>query len=91
MTLGTTETTFSPDAPCTRAQMVTFICRFADGEPEGTTNSFTDVEATAYYADPVQWAVETGVTKGSTATTFSPRNVCTLGQMMTFLYRHFEK
>ena len=91
VTNGTTATTFSPNNPCTRAQMVTFIARFAKGVPNSETNNFVDVPTNVYYTDAVQWAVETGVTNGTTATTFSPNNVCTRGQMVTFLYRHFEK
>ena len=91
VTKGNTETTFSPYATCSRAHMVTFISRFAKGVPVSTSNSFTDVPDNVYFTDAVQWAVETGVTIGTTPSTFSPNNSCTRGQMVTFLYRHFEK
>ena len=88
ITKGTTETTFSPDQGCTRAQAVTFLWR-AKGQPEPTTteNPFTDVAADAYYAKAVLWAVETGVTKGTSETTFSPDDTCTRAQIVTFLWR----
>ena len=88
VTAGTSATTFSPDATCTRAQIVTFLWRF-EGEPASTTtnNSFTDVKAGAYYEKAVLWASETGVTAGTSATTFSPSATCTRAQIVTFLYR----
>ena len=89
ITSGTSATTFSPDASCTRAQMVTFLWRAA-GSPkvENGKNPFTDVKADAYYYDAVLWAVEKGVTSGTSATTFSPDATVTRGQTMTFLYRN---
>lgn len=88
ITSGTTATTFSPNASCTRAQAVTFLWR-ADGspKPQSTRNPFTDVKAGSYYYDAVLWAVEQGITSGTTATTFSPNATCTRGQIVTFLYR----
>lgn len=87
ITQGTSATTFSPDSPCTRAQMVTFLHR-SHNEPAATgTNSFADVPANAYYETAVQWAVNEGITEGTSATTFSPDSACTRGQMVTFLYR----
>lgn len=88
ITGGTTDDTFSPNVPCTRAQTVTFLWRAA-GCPEaaGSVNPFTDVAESAYYYQAVLWAVERGITTGSTATTFSPNAVVTRGQTMTFLYR----
>ena len=91
VTKGVTETTFEPYTTCSRAHMVTFICRFADGEPVGDSNDFIDVPENVYYTDTVQWALETGVTNGTTATTFSPSNPCTRGQMVTFLFRCFAE
>lgn len=87
ITKGTTADKFSPNAQCTRAQIVTFIYRAA-GEPEveDGTNPFTDVKSGAYY-DAILWAVENGITNGTTATTFSPNTVCNRGQGVTFLYR----
>ena len=89
ITSGTSATTFSPDASCTRAQMVTFLWRAA-GSPkvENGKNPFTDVQADVYYYDAVLWAVEKGVTSGTSATTFSPDATVTRGQTVTFLYRN---
>lgn len=89
ITSGTSATTFSPDASCTRAQMVTFLWRAA-GSPkvESGKNPFADVKADAYYYDAVLWAVEKGVTSGTSATTFSPDATVTRGQTVTFLYRN---
>ena len=89
ITSGTSTTTFSPNASCTRAQMVTFLWR-AVGSPAPTsqTSSFTDVQTDTYYYKALLWAVENGITSGTTATTFSPDAACTRGQMATFLYRN---
>lgn len=88
ITDGTSATTFSPDAGCTRAQIVTFLWRAAGSPaPESSANPFTDVEAGSYYYDAVLWAVEQGITKGTSATAFSPDTVCTRSQTVTFLYR----
>ena len=87
ITKGTTDTTFSPDAPCTRGQAVTFLFRAQGGSASGAATAFTDVAAGSYCADAVAWAVESGVTKGTTATTFSPDAPCTRGQIVTFLFR----
>lgn len=89
ITSGTSATTFSPEASCTRAQMVTFLWRAA-GSPkvENGKNPFVDVKADAYYYDAVLWAVEKGVTSGTSATTFSPDATVTRGQTVTFLYRN---
>ena len=87
VTEGTSATTFSPDASCTRAQMVTFLWR-ANGSPKATVaNPFTDVQADAYYYDAVLWAVEKGITSGTSATTFAPDATVTRGQTVTFLHR----
>lgn len=88
ITTGTGENTFSPDAPCTRAQMVTFLWR-ANGspEPKDSGNWFSDVSAGAYYYKAVLWAVENGITTGTGATTFSPDATVTRGQTVTFLHR----
>lgn len=88
ITTGTSATTFSPNASCTRAQIVTFLWR-ASGSPEPKTasNSFTDVAANAYYRKAVLWAVENGITTGTSATTFSPNAPCTRAQGVTFLWR----
>ena len=90
VTSGTSETTFSPKNGCTRAQIVTFLWRFAGSpEPTMTTNPFTDVPAGKYYSKAVLWAAEKGVTAGTSATTFSPNDTCIRGQVVTFLYRYF--
>ena len=89
ITGGTSAASFSPDASCTRAQMATFLWRAAGcPEPMGSSNPFTDVNTDAYYAQAVQWAYEQGITGGTSATTFSPDNTCTRGQMATFLWRN---
>ncbi|MEQ2619578.1 S-layer homology domain-containing protein [Hominicoprocola fusiformis] len=88
ITTGTSATTFSPNASCTRAQIVTFLWR-ASGSPEPKTasNPFTDVAANAYCCKAVLWAVENGITTGTSATTFSPNAPCTRAQGVTFLWR----
>ncbi len=89
ITAGTTSTTFSPSATCTRAQVVTFLWR-ANGEPnpKTTKNPFKDVKSGAYYYKAVLWAVEHGITAGTSKTTFSPSANCTRGQVVTFLWRN---
>ena len=84
---GTSETMFSPDATCSRAQIVTFLWRSQKSPAAGTANPFTDVKASAYYADAVLWAVKEDVTKGTTNTTFSPDANCTRAQIVTFIWR----
>lgn len=91
ITGDTSATTYSPDETCTRGQMATFLCRMANGKPVDSTSAFTDVEAGKYYTEAVQWAVENGITDGTSATTFSPDTTCTRAQMVTFLYRYFVK
>ena len=87
ITSGTTATTFSPDASCTRAQMVTFLWRAAGSPKVSGSNPFSDVAANAYYYNAVLWAVENGITSGTSATTFSPDADCTRAQIVTFLFR----
>ena len=88
ITNGMTATTFAPGATCTRGQIVTFLWRFMDSPaPKSGETGFTDVEATAFYARAVAWAVENKVTNGMTAVTFAPNETCTRGQVVTFLYR----
>lgn len=88
ITTGTSDTTFSPNASCNRAQTVTFLWRAA-GCPEPTLDScpFTDVAENAYYYDAVLWAVEQGITTGTSDTTFSPNAQVTRSQVVTFLWR----
>ena len=91
ITEGTSDTTFSPNATCTRAQIVAFLWRSEKSPAAGTANPFADVKSTAYYADAVLWAVKEDITKGTTNTTFSPDADCTRAQIVTFLYRAFNK
>ena len=86
ITKGTSETTFSPDQTCTRAHAVAFLYRLA-GSPAVTGSSFQDVTADAYYNAAVAWAVQQGITNGTSETTFSPDETCTRAQIVTFLYR----
>ena len=88
ITNGTSASTFSPNAPCTRGQIVTFLWRACGSpEPTKTENPFTDVKAGEYYYKAVLWAVEKGITTGLSATTFGPNVTCTRGQVATFLWR----
>ena len=86
ITKGTSETTFSPDQTCTRAHAVAFLYRLV-GSPAVTGSSFQDVAADAYYNAAVAWAVQQGITNGTSETTFSPNETCTRAQIVTFLYR----
>ena len=87
ITKGTSDTTFSPNMTCTRAQIVAFLWRSEKSPAAGTANPFADVKSTAYYADAVLWAVKENITKGTTNTTFSPDADCTRAQIVTFLWR----
>ena len=88
ITTGTDAAHFSPDGICTRAQAVTFLWRAAGRPaPESRTMPFTDIPADSYYYDAVLWAVENGITKGTSSTTFSPDDTCTRAQIVTFLWR----
>ena len=89
ITNGTTATTFSPNAGCTRAQIVALICRSQQGTPAAGDLPFTDVPAWAY--DAIAWSYQQGIVKGTTETTFSPNALCTRGQIVTFLYRALSK
>ena len=91
ITKGTSDTTFSPDATCSRAQIVAFLWRSEKSPAAGSRNPFADVKSSAYYADAVLWAVKEDITKGTTNTTFSPDADCTRAQIVTFLYRAFNK
>ena len=86
ITNGTSETTFSPDQTCTRAHAVAFLYRMS-GSPAAAGSTFSDVAADAYYRAAVAWAVEKGITNGTSGTTFRPDDTCTRGQIVTFLYR----
>ena len=88
VTNGMTETTFAPDAICTRAQAVTFLWRAAGAPaPESDEMPFTDVAEGAYYYDAVLWAIEQGITNGTSETTFSPDMTVTRAHVVTFLWR----
>ncbi len=87
ITAGTSSDKFSPNATCTRAQIVTFLYRAAGVTDKATASTFADVKNDAYYADAVAWAVNNKVTSGTSTTTFSPNDNCTRGQAVTFLYR----
>ena len=89
ITSGVTDTTFAPDATCTRGQGVTFLYR-ALGATTHAANSFADVAADSFCADAVAWAVENGVTYGTSSATFSPADDCTRSQIVTFLYRAYQ-
>ena len=86
ITNGLADGTFGVNSTCTRGQSVTFLYR-AMGTAPTTVNGFTDVAAGDFYAEAVAWAVENGVTNGTTDSTFSPSNGCTRAQIVTFLYR----
>ncbi len=88
ITKGMNDTTFAPDATCTRGQIVTFLWRFRGSPaPERAETAFTDLKPGASYEKAVAWAVENEVTNGMTDTTFVPDGTCTRAQVVTFLYR----
>lgn len=89
ITDGMTETTFAPNATCTRGQSVTFLHRALKGTASGSTN-FTDVKSDTFYADAINWAVANNVTNGTSNTTFSPNADCTRAEIVTFLYRAYQ-
>ena len=86
ITTGTADGKFSPNAPCTRAQSVTFLFRASKASADGAP-AFGDVAADAYYAEAVKWATDNGITNGTTSSTFSPGRGCTRAQIVTFLWR----
>ena len=90
MTTGTTASTFSPDATCTRAQAVTFLARALSAKATSAAE-FSDVPADSYFADAVAWAASNGVTGGVGNGLFAPHNNCTRAQIVTFLYRAYNK
>ena len=92
ITNGLTTTTFGPMAECNRAQVVTFLWRAMD-KPAVTSREhpFTDVVEEHFYFEPMLWAVEEGITNGLTATTFGPDAICNRAQVVTFLYRTYNK
>ena len=88
ITTGTSDEHFSPEATCTRAQIVTFLWRLAEKAKAGKAATFTDIPEGAYYADAVAWALENQITTGTSAQRFSPEAPCTRAQIVTFLYRN---
>ena len=88
ITEGTSDTLFSPDAPCTRAQAVTLLWRAAGcPAPSSYKMPFTDVKSGSYYETAVLWAIENGIAQGTSETTFEPDAVCTRAQIVCFLFR----
>jgi len=90
ITTGTADGKFSPNAPCTRAQAVTFLFRASKASADGAP-AFSDVAADAYYAEAVKWATDNGITNGTTSSTFSPGSGCTRAQIVTFLWRLYAE
>lgn len=91
ITTGTSRTTFSPNAPCTRGQIATFLHRAAGSPtPQTSKNPFTDVKDRDYYYNAVLWAVGEGITNGTSKTTFAPSAPCTRAQIATLLYRYYK-
>ena len=91
ITMGTSPTTFSPDQPCARGMIVTFMWRaFGSPEPETTQNPFRDVPARAYCIDAVQWCYENNITTGVAENRFGPGEETPRGQVVTFLYRAMQ-
>ena len=91
ITKGTTETTFDPNAVCTRGQIVTFLFRASGDEKVATGTNFADVASGSYCADAVAWAVANDVTNGFADGTFRPEATCTRGQAVTFIFRALAK
>ena len=90
ITTGTADGKFSPNAPCTRAQGMTFLFRASKASADGAP-AFSDVAADAYYAEAVKWATDNGITNGTTSSTFSPGSGCTRAQIVTFLWRLYAE
>lgn len=90
ITTGTADGKFSSNAPCTRAQAVTFLFRASKASADGAP-AFSDVAADAYYAEAVKWATDNGITNGTTSSTFSPGSGCTRAQIVTFLWRLYAE
>lgn len=90
ITTGTADGKFSPNAPCIRAQSMTFLFRASKASADGAP-AFGDVAADAYYAEAVKWATDNGITNGTTSSTFSPGSGCTRAQIVTFLWRLYAE
>ena len=91
ITVGTSDTTFSPYQSCTRAEAMTFLYRYEKSPAATGSNKFADVKDGAYYENSVAWGVQNGITNGTSDTTFSPEQSCTREQIVTFLYRDATK
>ena len=92
--VGDDKGNFNPDAKVTRNEMAVVMANMLSlkvADFKNTKTGFTDVPADAYYAESVQWAAENNITEGTGAGKYSPKTVCTRGQMVTFLYRYLEK
>ena len=87
ITSGTSATTFGPSAQCTRSQVVTFLWAAAGKPAVSRANPFTDVPAGCWFEKPVLWALENGITSGTSATTFGSGSLCLRAQVVTFLYK----
>lgn len=90
ITTGTADGKFSPNAPCIRAQSMTFLFLASKASADGAP-AFSDVAADAYYAEAVKWATDNGITNGTTSSTFSPAGGCTRAQIVTFLWRLYAE
>ena len=90
ITTGTADGKFSPNAPCIRAQSMTFLFRASKASADGAP-AFSDIAADAYYAEAVKWATDNGITTGTTSSTFSPGSGCTRAQIVTFLWRLYAE
>ena len=91
ITKGMSETSFAPNAECTRGQIVTFLYRYKSASaPTGVSNPFKDVAASDFFYAPVMWAVKEGITTGMSADSFAPNATCTRAHIVTFLYRAIE-
>ena len=91
ITTGLSKTSFGPNAPCNRAQVVTFLWRASDKPAAGSNaNPFYDVKDGDYFLDAVLWAVENGITTGLSQSSFGPSSPCNRGQIVTFLYRSYN-
>ena len=89
ITNGVSPNSFGPASDCTRAHVVTFLWRAAGSpEPASSENPFVDVDVSTWYGKAVLWAVEKGITNGMGPNTFAPNDVCTRGQVVTFLHRY---
>ncbi len=84
------DSAFTPDKPCTRAEVVTYLWKLAGSPRQSNSFTFSDVSANAIYAQAVSWAVETGITEGTGGAMFNPDQICTRGQIVTFLYRFYS-